>query len=419
MYFLVALLGYLSLFFIFKILEESAYERKAFLITAIFATNWIFIYYATKEILSDVPYLFMSSLALFFASKYSKQDSVRNSAGMLTILLLALSYFTRYGAIVLAAGVFLSLLLSGQRFRFKKTGLIFLGFFAFFSSWQLISKSFSPAQTPIHTNQILLIDPYRPFLGSIIDHPGQILVRFIQGVNYYYSLIGQSLSFYEMIRWKMVAKAFCFMSFFLVFLGFLFEFRKNKGCVFQFYFLLYFFLIVFWPFREGVRFILPILPFIIFYFFAGLTAIFGFLNRRVSLAAFSFFVCLLLVFNLINLLHLAKNSPSGLADLSTPEQNFVKLNDWIKTNLRDGAFIISRKPTLTYFYTGHKATCYPFTMNPQEIWQYVEKESFRYIIIDEFSRESYYYLAPFIQKYKDRLKLLKRIGDTGVFEVSG
>lgn len=419
MYLLVALTGSLSLIFIFKILGEYISKNKAFFITFIFATNYIFIYYSASEILSDVPYLFMSSLSLFFAARFAKQGSVLNRAGILTVLLVALSYFTRYSAVTLALGLSLSLLLSGQRLRVKKAGFIFLGFFAFFFLWQLISKFFSAAQTPIHSNQILLIDPYRPYLGNIINHPGQILGRFIQGVNYYYSLIGQSLSIYSMIKWQMLAEVFCFVSFSLVLLGFLLEFRKNKGCVFQYYFLLYFLLMVFWPFREGMRLILPILPFMIFYLFSALMAMFKPLGRRISLSLFSFFVCLFLFFNLMNLLHLAKNAPSGLDSLSIPEQNFIKLNNWVKSNLKDGAYIISRKPTLTYFYTGHKSACYPFSLNPAEIWQYIEKGNFRYIIIDEFSRESYYYLAPFVSEYKDRLKLLKRLGNTGVFEVTG
>ncbi len=419
MYMFVASLGCLSLCFIYNIFKESTSKNKAFFITVIFASNFIFIFYATREILSDVPYLFMSSLALFFAARFAKQDSALNREGVFTVLLLTLSYFTRYSAIALALGITLSILASGQKFKIKKASFIFLGFFVPFLLWQLISKFFSAAQSPIHYNQLFLIDPYRPFLGNIVNHPGQILSRFIQGVNYYYSLVGQSISIYSMIKWRIFAEAFCFISFLLIFMGFFLEFRKNKGCVFQYYFLLYFLLIVFWPFREGMRFILPILPFIIFYFFSGLMAIFSRLSRRVSLALFSFFVCLLLFFNLANLLHSTRNLPTGLDSLPAPLQNFINLNNWVKFNLSDNAYIVSRKPTLTYFYTGHKSTCYPFSLNPQEIWQYIEKGNFRYIIIDEFSRESYYYLVPFIQKYKGRLKPLKRIGNTGIFEVSG
>ena len=97
----------------------------------------------------------------------------------------------------------------------------------------------------------------------------------------------------------------------------------------------------------------------------------------------------------------------GFRILNYPQEpNFVVLHQWIKPNLPPGGIIISRKPTITYFYTGHKALVYPYTTEPDEIWQEIGKHNAQYLLVDEFSRETYYYLSPFLYKYKNKLALL-------------
>jgi 4-amino-4-deoxy-L-arabinose transferase-like glycosyltransferase len=417
MRFLVAMLGYLSLFFLYKLFKEYIDEKIAFFITTVLAINWVFIYYSTGPILSDVPYLFISSFTLLSGSRYLKSGNVLNRQGLLLILGLILSYFTRYIGITLFLGIVTVFLLSAQKDRTRKLSLIGFGFFVAFLLWQLATNLISSPASGLHSNQILLVNPYQPFLSNVINHPGYLFVRFIQGANYYYLLIGQSLSFNLLDRWKLLAEIFYFTSFLFIFLGFCLEFRKDKACMFQYYFLLYFILIILWPFREGVRFVLPILPFLFFYFFSGAMYIFSSIGRRFFLPGVSFIVCMFFIFNTLNLFYIFKSAPSDFKNIPKEGQNFIDLHNWIKSNLKDSGFIISRKPTITYFYTGHKAFCYPFTLNPHQLWQFVVKNNFKYIIVDEFSQETYYYLTPCLYRYKDRLKFLHSFGNTSIFQV--
>lgn len=105
-------------------------------------------------------------------------------------------------------------------------------------------------------------------------------------------------------------------------------------------------------------------------------------------------------------------------NLNQPFKNFVSLHIWIERNLPGQELIISRKPTVTYFFTNHKSMGYPFALSPDEVWQALSKHNAKYIIVDEFSKETYYYLSPFLYKYKNRLTLLYRIGDTGLFKIT-
>jgi hypothetical protein len=151
------------------------------------------------------------------------------------------------------------------------------------------------------------------------------------------------------------------------------------------------------------------LPFVYFYFFIGLKKVLDFFPQKIFYAL----LCILFVFNILSLplkSHSYQNLPS-------PLKNFVSLHNWAKKNLPKEGVIISRKPTITYFYTDHKSINYPYTPNLKRIWEEVEKNNVEYIIVDEFSKETYYYLLPFLYKYKDNFRLLHKIGNTGILQV--
>lgn len=162
-----------------------------------------------------------------------------------------------------------------------------------------------------------------------------------------------------------------------------------------------------------MRYVLPILPFMIFYFFTALKKILSYLPQKISFFAFCSLLSALFIFNILAL-PIEKNT---YQNLSPHLKSFISLHRWMKENLPKGGTIISRKPTVTYLYTNHKAICFPYTSNPEQIWSEVLKNNIEYIIVDEISPETYDYLLPFLYEYKDKFKLLKAIEKTGLFEV--
>ena len=414
MHILVIILGFLSLFFLYNIFKRYIDKKLAFFITILSATNWVFIIYSTKYILSDIPYLFLSTCTLFFLSKYLLKDNFLNKEGFLTLLGLILSYFTRYAGITLFLGILAVLLLSHNQ-RVKKVGFIFIGFLLFFLLWQITCKILNPSSLYSHSKQLFLIDPYRPFLGTIFSNPKYLLLRLIQGVNYYYEKVGYIFFFYFINKWDFLTDYLSLISIILIFLGLWIKFYQDKTCVFHYYFLFYFLLIIFWPFREGVRFLLPTLPFMYFYFFIALKKVVSSLGQKISHSTFYILLFAFIIFNSISLL----NQGYTYQDSPKYHKNFIYLHQWVKENLSQEGLFFSRKPTITYFYTNHISIVYPFTLNPKAIWDEVLKNDIKYIIVDEFSRETHYYLLPFLNKYRDKIELLQSIGDTKVFEVLG
>ena len=413
MHFLITLLGYGCLWLFYLIFKQYD-KRTAFFATGLLAANWIFILYCTQYILSDIPYLFFSGVTLFFAQRYIKKADFLNKEGLLLISGLLLAYFTRYIGVTLFFALTLSLLILPEKHKFKK--IFFAGgvFVIACASWNA-AKNLQPGHTYSHFGQLFLIDPYAPHKGSILAHPLFFITRFMEGADYYYRMLSD-IFFLSVPQVKGALKECARgLIFGFIFFGLWRVFRKNKECVLHYYFIFYFLLIIFWPFREGVRFMAPLLPFILFYFLSGAKETLGFIFKRFSLPAVSYLMGIFFLLAILNLRNVTSACAHNHNNLPKPFQNFISMHRWINKNLPQDGIIISRKPTITYFYTGHKAIIYPFSLKPETIWQEVAENKIQYILVDEFSRETYYYLLPFLRAHKGKFVLLRQIGNTGLF----
>ncbi len=410
MYVLMAILGYLTLIFSYHLFRRYIDHKLAFFIVLLLSTNWIFLFYSSQCILSDIFYSLLSILTLIFISEYINKKEVINKEGIFSVLGLILCYFARYIGLTLFLATLFGLLFQNNLSRkFRKIVFVSLCFFCPFLVWQATIRILNPHALSTYSKQFLLIDPYKPYLGTLLEHPRFIFIRLIEGVNYYYRMIGKILFLWFARKGVFFEELFSFVSLVLILLGLWKITLAKKTYLFFWYFFIYFSLIVFWPYREGVRFLLPILPFLYFYFVAGIGEVFKKFPKVIYLVLiFLFFLNLTFSFSQKKISY--KYLPNSL-------KHFLSAHYWINKHLPKIGIIVSRKPTLTYILTSHKSIIYPFSLDPDKIWQELEREEARYIIIDEFSRESYYYLLPFIYKYRDKLKLLYKQGNTGIFEV--
>jgi len=407
MHLLIALLGYASLFILYRIFKKYTEKEIAYIIVVLLATNIVFLSYSAQYILSDIPYLFFSGVALLFSQKYLNNNrKVVDPAGFMSILAIITSYFTRYSGISLFLGLLVIFFISRGARNTRKSLFILSGFMLFFILWNLKCRLY-PGIVPSNLKQFILIDPYRPFLGTIFSHPHALVVRFVQGVYYYCNICVDVLFFLKL------PYIFSYAMFALIMFGLWVKFREDKSCVFHYYFVIYIIMLALWPYREGVRFIIGILPFLYFYLLSGISEISHILSRKYHRYIVYLTGCIFLVMNVI----VFSLNGVKIKRFSEPENNFIEINKWMKDNLPSESIIASRKPTITSFYTKDKAVTYPFTPIPEKFWEEIKKKNVQYIVIDEFSRESYYYLIPFINKYHNKLKLLHKTGNTGVLEI--
>lgn len=419
MHILIAALGFFSLYFLYQLFKRFSDRFIATLCVLLLASNWAFITFSTGYILSDIPYLFFSSFTLFMVTRYSEEGSYFNKYGLFVIIGLLLSYFTRYSGLVLFLSIMVFLLLKRKGNRLGKVVLIGSVFLLVFAAWNVLELLYA-SRLASHNQLFFLIDPYNPDKGSILAHPFELARRFTEGVNRVYVLLADITFFYFMKRDILFNDFICGVIMIFVLLGFWFKFRKDRYCVFHYYFILYLLLIFLWiftEFMEGVRYLLPVLPFMIFYFLIGIQKVLNLFPKRFYYVCFSIIICIFFIFSARNLAKIPKSSQVSLERMPVKVKNFFLLHDWINKNLTDKETILSRKPTITYLYTNHKAVVYPYTSSAEKIWQEIAKDNVKYIIVDEFTKETYYYLLPFLYKYKDKLKLLYQVGETRLFEI--
>ncbi|MFA5363541.1 MAG: glycosyltransferase family 39 protein, partial [Candidatus Omnitrophota bacterium] len=412
MHVVTAALGFASLFLSYRILKKYTGKNSAFLTVVLLCVSFPFLIYSSGYVLSDIPYMFFSLCAFYTALRYRRAPSPICGAGFLLIGCLLLAYFTRYIGLTLCLGVSIYFLLNGKDLRAGgKAGFFTGGFFIIAGSWEILKKIFA-GDTPVHLSQMFVIDPYAPSRGNLFSHPVYIPVRFMEGVNYYYDMLGRiffpALGYtYPFLKESLSAVALCLLLFGLWRVS-----RLSKDCVFHYYFMLYFLLIIFWPFRtEDIRFLVPILPFIFFYFVSGAQGLYE--KRRVFAAGYYTVVSAVFVCNLAFLPWFFV--PNLSASLPV-YRNFLIMHSWVRSRIpQSNAVFISRKPTVTYFYSAHRALAYPFDPVPEKIRKFCEDNKAGYIIADEFSGETRRYLLPFIQKYQGELELLHSIGNTKLF----
>jgi len=409
----VALLGFLSLFLTYKVLRRYVSSFFSFLCVLFLLFNRSFLHFSMQRVLSDVPFLFFSLLSIFMCEKYLDIKKTFDQNGFFLAAALIMSFLVRYTGLFLFLGIFIVFVLKKE---YKKLKVISIPFFTVFSLWNFYTLFTPNPFASSHLKSFLLINPYIPSQGTLLDHPFQIVFRFIDGWDFYSLLVFKNIFPFLLVKLKSYISSFYFLPTIFMLLGIWIVFKKNKHCAFQYYFLIYFLFLSVANHRVtggGMRYLVPILPFIFLFFFVALRSVFRYIFKK-----FNNFIYFVMISVLILNISVLRFRQPRYEILSPPWRNFIEIHKWINRNIKDKkSIIVSRKCTFTYFFTGHKSIIYPYTFDVKKIKEEIKKYKAKYIIVDSFSWQTKVYLLPFIYKYRKNLKLLYRIGNTGIFEV--
>ncbi len=416
MHVLIVLFGYLSLGAVFLLLKKYWQNKYVFLIIVFFAFSFSYVIYSTKNILSDIPYLFFSIFSIFWLERYIYQKKILTKEAFLTAVFILLSFFCRYLGVSIFIAAIVALIIKRE---FRKASFISSIFLLAIAAWSICAAIKSAHLFGEHLKLFSYANPYLPNQGKMLLQPQYLMERLISGLSYYYKIIGESIIIVPLGLNYKLPSFLNIASVFIVLSGLISRFIKSKYCSIHYYFLVYLFMIIIsnhGVFGEGKRYILPILPLLFFYFFSGLKWTVGFLKLKIR--GYIFWTLTIALF-ISNLFFLSQNLRhyKGLESLSKPGINFLLAHRWMAENLTDEAVIYSRKPTVTYLYTGHKSVCYPFTHELGKIYDDLICNNVKYIVVDEFSYITWNYLDPFVEKYRDNVSLLHQVGDTAVFRV--
>ncbi|MDX5324978.1 MAG: phospholipid carrier-dependent glycosyltransferase [Bacteroidota bacterium] len=395
------LLGSSLVFFqIFRRLTES--RPMAFAGSILMLLNVHLLSYSSI-MMSEIPFLFFSALALLWFIRTEKRtDFYRDPNFYLFLLATVFSYHIRTAGIALVGGFGLYLLI---RRRWSYLVAFVGGFFALCLPWFLRGQSLGGNA---YVEQLFMVNPYRPDEGKMaamdwLTRLWENLSRYITYEIPYGIFPGLQPNYREdptAFDWFVGIMIVGIILFGILRL-------KNYRILMVGYMLGSFAILMLWPdVWFGTRFILPLIPFLLFFFVYALQQIAQEGLDRAGIKA-TFNPMLLLLFGFIFIKNIKDLHESSKQHLDPKYANFFAIGDWISKNAPEDAVVANRKPTLLYLYSGRTSVRYPYSYNPQEVFDFFVKNGVTHVVVDQLGYSSTgLYLAPAINSNMEKFRNL-------------
>src|SRR3990170_8610512 len=419
-------------------------------IAVLTGTNFFFLFY-TNEIQSEIPYLFLSFLALLYASRHVPKPKAYQLFLALP-LLLALAYMTRMIGVTLVAAAFVTVLLAlrgreGLPAGLKKTILFGAAASVPFVIWNLRNSIYSQ---DIATYQSIFAQADYYSLDSGSAGLGSLFARFSLNSGYYFECI------YEMLALMPASEdGFWWAALIAVFLLVMAGFVKELFCrreMKDFYFLFYLGLLTVWPvFGQGdaQRYLVPLIPFLYHYLFSGFAFVWGgaaSLTGRTTIGRGAGFLALAMLLAVINTAGISYRSanPSGwnfdggarvldgglfrnvqslgLDDLGANGlkktmpcfYNYLLAADTIKGSLADSDVLMARKPEIVYLLIDKPVVRFPYTSQAELMESFIKEKGVSHILLDSCYVETDRYARKFVMSRPERVSVMVSDGQVTV-----
>ena len=243
---LLFFVGFLICFYL--LMRNRLTRTESLLIVSLFAFNPMFLSFL-DQILSDIPFLFFSTLALLLMTKYEEKQSLFQSIILGGVIFYA--FFIRTIGIVLLAGFLAYQMLCIYRKNEQSkiiTAYSLTVSLAFVFLWLISSLSFPSGQNTYFEQ--LKGFTFTTFMGNMSGY--FMLLRFFFGTSLAWTYIYYALTVFFFVGvWA----------------------RRNTDPSFIIFFVIYFGLMLIWPEWQGPRFIFPLLPIFIYFTFQGMKSV--------------------------------------------------------------------------------------------------------------------------------------------------
>ncbi|MFQ5735251.1 MAG: hypothetical protein ACE5GY_00125 [Thermodesulfobacteriota bacterium] len=448
----VAGFGVATVWMVKSYFEEEAGQGMALALAFLVGTNFYFLFFV-KEIMTEVPYAFLSLLALHWFGRYERRGL---SARLLVVVsaLTAAAYMMRMIGITLWAAMAAALLYGAVSGRGEKAAwgkkLILFGALAIlpFAAWSIRGSIYSHG-VATYQSIFMQADYYARDSGGLAAGP--LAGRFAKNILYYYGAVARTI--FSSSEAKDAARGpvlsvLTFIFFVPAFVGFVSE-AWRKRSVREFYMFFYFGLLSVWPVYgsgDARRYVVPVLPFIYWYFLAGVRLLSSIgragaraPGRGLAGAVLAAFV-VLAALNLFEIrdvltpraagrfLRVAGTMPARLAAVSAepaPDAlgagyfaksvpcygNYLSAAERLKAMTGPADVIMTRKPELVSLITGGFAVRFPYTADGAAMLGFMDDMKVSYILLDGCYREAGEYVAPVILGNEGRFTVLSNERD--------
>ena len=346
--------GFLTILWFFFKDELDIKER--LILVSLFAFNPFFLEFG-NHILSDIPFLFFSTLTIFTIYKFNKEENPQNKT--LYIVTLTLCFFISsslrsHGLLLPILYLILIIFFVLKKYAPKFILLKKLIFFKNFS----VRKDIFALLLPVFFFMLLIY-----FFSLSFPTRQSIQVSIFQNIDIktfllnclYYSVIIKTF-FYSTATIKTIFYTFdpgliiYILSLPFVILGL--KTKWNTQSVIVFYVTMTFILYTSYPIKQGLRYIIPILPFYIYFLIIGLRT----LKYQRNIFVGRILVLFLLTSSIIQIY---KNVENNFQLSEGPyHSDTVNLFNYIKDSVQESETVIFYKPRSMSLFTKKKTVFY-------------------------------------------------------------
>ena len=276
--------------------------------------------------------------------------------------------------------------------------------------WMLRSRAVAGGEG--YLAQIMMRDPYKPALGKI--NAADMFTRVESNLKTYMAFVIPQALFPPLSSRagrQGIYPVLGLAATLVAMLGFVLQARRSRGFM-ELYSGCFFGICIIWPqMWSGMRFLIPIVPFLIYYFLVGLRGLAGAMGSRLApLVGTLLILSVLVVVVISSLTGLARGGqarPSGHVRPYPPEwQNYFDVAEWCREHTPEGSIFLARKPSLFYLRARRPVMNYPYTADTEEMMVFMAQNRVDYVILDGFSwtGTTARYLVPALQKHRDKFQ---------------
>ena len=352
--------------------------------------------------LSDVPFWALTMIALWAWDRLRPGDYT-----MLAVAVIAttLAYFTRSAGLplLIGAGVWL---LWKQRWTELSIFVLVIGPLAIWWWWRARTQGGVD-----YVGQFWFVNPYDPSLGRI--GAGELLVRMKENGGKYLSWHLPVLLF--------GVQRFLALSVLIVALAvYGWVVRLRRARISELFVPLYIGLLLVWPaVWSGERFLLPALPFILYYAGDALVRLLRMTMPAAARLVPALIAGAIILVGMPQLSQAAQASRECMGVYRTgdnyaclPEswKDFYGIAEMAPRVLPDNAVVLSRKPRNFYSAAGLKGRNYPLFAEPDSFFKTAREAGARYVLFDRLDGVSQAYLVPVLVTRSNRFCILFGLG---------
>jgi hypothetical protein len=365
----------------------------------------------TRWVLSELPFTLFVLLTFLSLRRWEKGGRWPWLAG--TILSAAFANHIRSAGLALYLGIFAYLLF---RKRFRPAAAFLAGCAILTLPWSL--RNIHHGTSGGYLEQFLMRDPYQPELGYL--SPGGVGKRMLANLNLYGIQILPRMLFPAIDVWglsRAVWPAALLTT--IPAAGMLVTRLFRAPRTYDWFVAAYLGLSLLWPEAwSDVRFMLPLLPFLLLYLAQAYGMVLGGWLKEKSRWPAVLLAALLTASSLSALWpSIRQNRETArqrghdrLAGYDPAWRSFFAGAEWVKNNTPESSIVVSRKPSLFYLVSQRRSFCYPFTTDRDSLRKAVDKAD--YVMVEPVSGTGQRYLVPAVQPLLERkYKIIYAWGD--------